>query len=87
MKKIKNIILILGLSFLSFSFVSDYFEISKNIEIFNAVYREINMFYVEEVKPGKLMKKAINSGGRSDSCSAFWTANNKNCSREFITTQ
>ena len=61
MKKIKNIILVLGLSFLSFSFVGDYFEISKNIEIFNAVYREINMFYVEEVKPGKLMKKAINS--------------------------
>ena len=61
MKVFKKIIIVFGLAFLSFTFVSDYFEISKNIEIFNAVYREINMFYVEEIKPGKLMKVAINS--------------------------
>ena len=61
MKVFKKIIIVFGLTFLSFTFVSDYFEISKNIEIFNAVYREINMFYVEEIKPGKLIKVAINS--------------------------
>ena len=61
MKVFKKIIIVFGLTFLSFTFVNDYFEISKNIEIFNAVYRELNMFYVEEIKQGKLIKVAIKS--------------------------
>ena len=33
-----------------------YFEISKNIEIFTNLYKELNLYYVDEVDPAKLMR-------------------------------
>ncbi|MBA3664991.1 MAG: S41 family peptidase [Bacteroidetes bacterium] len=41
------------------NYTPDYFEISKNLEIFNAVYRELNVSYVDGTKPGQLMKTGI----------------------------
>lgn len=46
---------------LSLSFAEGYFEISKNLEIFTAVYRELNTFYVDETQPGELMKTSIDA--------------------------
>src|ERR1051326_9301431 len=43
----------------SFSFIDSYFEISKNMEIMNTVMRELNSYYVDDIKPGDLMKKGI----------------------------
>lgn len=44
----------------SFSFVNtDLFEVSKNLDIFNNLYRVLNESYVDETKPGQLMKTAI----------------------------
>jgi len=40
---------------------SNYFEISKNLEIFNNVFKELNTFYVDETEPGNLMEKAIDA--------------------------
>jgi carboxyl-terminal processing protease len=37
-----------------------YFEISKNLEIFATLFRELNSYYVDELEPGKLMEIAIN---------------------------
>ena len=37
----------------------DYFEISKNLDIFAEVYKEVNTTYVDEVKPGQLIRSAI----------------------------
>jgi carboxyl-terminal processing protease len=48
-------------SFGSFGFVESYFEISKNLDIFSTVYREINVNYVEETNPGKLVKTGIDA--------------------------
>lgn len=48
-------------SFVSFSFVDTYFEISKNLDIFTTLFREVNMFYVDETDPGKMMKKGIDA--------------------------
>ena len=39
----------------------NYFEISKGLEIFNGIFKEINMYYVDETKPGELMDAAIES--------------------------
>ena len=36
-----------------------YFEISKNIEIFSNLYRELNTYYVDDLDPGKLMRTGI----------------------------
>lgn len=41
------------------SYKSDFFEIAKQIEIFTALYKEINMNYVDEVNPAELMDVAI----------------------------
>lgn len=51
----------------SWAFVAsnEYFEISKNLEIFTSVYRELNAFYVDETKPGELMKTGIDAMLRS----------------------
>ena len=37
----------------------DYFEISKNLDIFAEVYKEVNTTYVDDVKPGELVRAAI----------------------------
>tara|TARA_B100001057_G_C22839507_1_gene946511 strand:+ start:969 stop:2618 length:1650 start_codon:yes stop_codon:yes gene_type:complete len=45
----------------SFAFVSGYFEVSKNLDIFTSLFREVNIYYVDETKPGKMIEKAIDS--------------------------
>jgi len=37
------------------------FEISKNIEIFSNLYKELNTYYVDDIDPGKLMKVGIDA--------------------------
>ena len=48
-------------SFLFIRASDDYFEISKNLDIFASLYREINTNYVDDTKPGKLMKVGIDA--------------------------
>jgi carboxyl-terminal processing protease len=51
--RFKKIILVLGfigLGLFSSSYVDDYFEISKNLEIFTTVFRQVNAYYVDETK-------------------------------------
>lgn len=38
-----------------------YFEISKNLEIFANIFKELNTFYVDPVEPGKLVKTGIDA--------------------------
>jgi len=45
----------------SFAFVSGYFEVSKNLDIFTTLFREVNIYYVDETKPGEMIEKAIDS--------------------------
>ena len=62
LKKIKKPAVVLLLSagmLLSFKAVNDYFEVSKNLDIFAAVYREVNTSYVDEVQAGELARAAI----------------------------
>lgn len=63
MKKIRWIVLgaFLG-AFTLFSFAptpTNFFEVSKNLDIFASVFREVNAYYVDDVDAGKLMKKGI----------------------------
>jgi len=37
----------------------EYFEISKNLDIFVTLFKEVNTYYVDPTDPGKLMRKAI----------------------------
>lgn len=38
---------------------SNYFEISKHIDIFTTLFKEVNTYYVDDVNPGELMKTGI----------------------------
>ncbi len=72
MKRIKNFfgnrrktvittLVVLGLSFAAFKGADDYFEISKSIDIYTTLYKEVNTYYVDEVEPAKLMRKGIDA--------------------------
>lgn len=50
-----------GFLFVAASFKDDFFEISKQIEIFTTLFKTINQNYVDEVNPSELMDKAIKS--------------------------
>ena len=44
-----------------YSFQDSYFEISKNLDIFVSVYKNVNTYYVDETEPGDLMKTGIDA--------------------------
>ena len=48
-------------SVFSYSFVDEYFEVSKNLDIYASVFREVNVYYVDSVSPEKLMKKSVDA--------------------------
>jgi len=67
MKKIKILFLTLVLS-CTFTFIckaqdqaQNDFEISKNIDIFVSLYKQLNTYYVDDVNPGQLMKTAMDA--------------------------
>lgn len=43
------------------AYTPDYFEISKQLDIFTTVFKEVNLYYVDETEPGELMEEAITS--------------------------
>ncbi len=53
------LVLVLPAVWFFWGFADDYFRISKYIDIFSSVYREVNDYYVDDVKPGELMKSGI----------------------------
>ena len=59
--KRKIIIPVVALTFLfiGVSFKNDFFEIAKQIEIFNGVFKTVNQNYVDETNPGEMMDVAI----------------------------
>lgn len=60
----KNILIaliaIIGLGSISFT-GSQYFEISKNLEIFTSLYKEVNTYYVEDVDPNEFIQTGIDA--------------------------
>lgn len=62
--KIKFSLIALFFAFTLFAFkeANDrYFEIQKNLDIFATLFKEVNMFYVDEVNPNTLMKTGIDA--------------------------
>ena len=53
------VVLLVGTAFLSFSFKSKFFEVAKQIEIYTTLFKELNMYYVDEINPAELTNKAI----------------------------
>jgi carboxyl-terminal processing protease len=47
--------------FAGYSFSDELFEVTKNLDIFASLYREVNIYYVDSVDASKLMKKGIDN--------------------------
>lgn len=64
LSKLKKTILIsvfAGFTLLFFSFQDDLFQISKNLDIFASIYKELNMSYVDDVNSAKIIKTGIDA--------------------------
>jgi len=48
-------------SIFTVGFTDGYFEVSKNLDIFATLFRELNIYYVDGTDPGKLMKTGIDA--------------------------
>ena len=48
-------------AFLSFSFTDNYFEISKNLDIFATLLSQLDLYYVDSIRPGELVKTGIDA--------------------------
>lgn len=57
------IALILALSLVSFTSFDDKvnFEIIKNLDIYYSLFRELNVYYVDEINPSEIIKKSIDA--------------------------
>jgi len=53
--------LILGGIGIGANVAEDYFEISKNLEIFSDLYKKVNIYYSDDTKPGELMKVGVDA--------------------------
>ena len=63
-KRIAKIIVIVSValtSVVSVGYVDSYFEVSKNLDIFATLFRELNIYYVDGADPGKLVKTGIDA--------------------------
>lgn len=54
--------LVFVVGFFSFNNPSErYFEITRNLDIFSTLFKEVNAYYVDEVNPNKLIKTGIDA--------------------------
>lgn len=64
-KQLKKIITGIAILLATFSFTAftetNYFEISKNLDIFATLFRELNIYYVDDADPGELIKTGIDA--------------------------
>ena len=49
--------LFIGVTLTGFRY--DFFEIAKQIEIYNSIFKEINMGYVDKTNPAQLMENGV----------------------------
>ena len=59
MKKTASIILGLTLIVVLTSAGNSFFELSKQLDIFGALFKEVNNVYVDETEPSKLMRSCL----------------------------
>lgn len=59
--KISIVLLVVGLASVTLAFKEDLFLVSKNLDIFASLYKEININYVEDTDPGDLMRTGIDA--------------------------
>ena len=76
MKKLVTLFIVVLVAFISTAAVrNDLFEIAKQIEIFNTLFKTLSLNYVDNSSPAKLMEKAIDGVLEDlDPYTVFWNA-------------
>ena len=59
LKKKSIVVALIAVIFVSFSFQSKFFEVAKQIEIYTTLFKELNMYYVNEINPAELTTRAL----------------------------
>ncbi|WOC39236.1 S41 family peptidase [Polaribacter sp. HL-MS24] len=54
-----TVVLIVVSIFLTYSFQSKFFEVAKQIEIYTTLFKELNLYYIDEINPAEFTNKAI----------------------------
>ena len=54
-------VVVLGFCFFSFKGDNRNFQIAKNLDVFNAVFKELDMFYVDTIDPDKAVRAGIDA--------------------------
>ena len=54
MKKGLVLVAVVVLSTGLFAFKSDFFEVAKQMEIYTTLFKELNMYYIDEINPAQL---------------------------------
>jgi carboxyl-terminal processing protease len=52
---------IISLALVIFSFNDDLFQISKNLDVFAALYKEVNINYVDDINSSKMIKTGVDA--------------------------
>jgi carboxyl-terminal processing protease len=63
-KKYKKQILFTGAAFIAlstWSFKDDLFQITKNLDVFASVYKEVNINYVDDINSAKMIKTGVDA--------------------------
>ncbi len=55
------VIAICSIAFVPIGAGDNYFELSKNMEIYSDIYKELNIYYVDEINPNRLMRTGIDA--------------------------
>ncbi len=61
LRKLSKGLGILILVSFSLAYRPDYFEISKQLDIYTSVFKEVSLYYVDDTDPGELTQEALNS--------------------------
>lgn len=60
-KKLGIITVLITVITVSVGYKSDFFEVAKQIEIYTTLFRELNMYYIDETNPAELTETAIDN--------------------------
>jgi carboxyl-terminal processing protease len=50
-----------GLALLVWSFNDDFFQVSKNLDVFASLYKEVNINYVDDINSAKMLKNGVDA--------------------------
>lgn len=58
-KRLIAVLVIIGIG-VSAGFQSDFFEVAKQLDIYTTLFKELNMYYIDEINPAEITEKSVN---------------------------